>query len=424
MKNISNENRLLLYCAQLELTENMRNDLASLVRKPIAWDAFLEAVRWHGVASLAFNNLKAIAERHLIPAVIIENLKSDYRKNLVRNTILFAELDRILEAFDKHGIQVMPLKGAAFARKIYRDIGLRPMADIDILVKRPNVRRAEKIVCELGYRPDMAHDLDQLLKYFHHIKYINDDIKVPLEIHWAVTSPNHPDLIRAVDSKLIDKWWRRALPYTLEFQNILQLKPADRIYLIAAHFLRHRYINQKKVFNSRGALIQLCDIYNVTNYHKNEIDWEKLRVESGRIGLYKIVSVTLSIVKNLFARQNDHSMDFLNDWKFDDLDQEVIKLVTKRLFMREDKLAPIPFALIKLQTEKSRPRRFKDIFKAIFPNPTLLSEKLDRPIRSKAFYLTYLARPFILLNKHGKAFLEMRRLKEEGVLKKWIDNQD
>jgi hypothetical protein len=117
-------------------------------------------------------------------------------------------------------------------------------------------------------------------------------------------------------------------------------------------------------------------------------------------------------------------MDFLNDWKFGGLDQEIINHVTKRLFIREDKLAPVPSGFIKAQTEKSFQRRFKNIFKEIFPNPEALSRKLKRPIHSKAFYLIYLTRPFILLKRYGKTFFEMRRLKEEGILKRWIDAQD
>ena len=117
-------------------------------------------------------------------------------------------------------------------------------------------------------------------------------------------------------------------------------------------------------------------------------------------------------------------MAFLNDWKLGSLDQEIINYVTKRLFMREDTLAPVPSAYIKAQTEKSFQRRLINIFKEIFPNPEALSRKLNRPISSKAFYLIYLTRPFILLKRYGKTFFGMQRLKEEGILRRWIEAQD
>jgi hypothetical protein len=373
---------------------------------------------------LAFNNLKNIPDRHQIPDEIIENLKSDYRKNLIRNTIIFAQLDKVLAAFESRGMQVIPLKGAAISRMIYGDIGLRPMSDIDILVKKTNVHHAEKIVNELGYRPYKGKNLDEFLKTSHHAVYIKGDIKVLLEIHWAAASPHNPFLIQAVDSKLVDIWWRRALRHNSEFQNILSLDPADLIYLLSTHFLKHRFIRRYGAFESKGALLQLCDVFNVVDYYHDDIKWDHLKIEARQIGLYKIVSVTLSIVREIFTLQNDHTMDFLNDWEISRLDQEIIHHVTKRLFMREDKLAPVPSGFIKAQTEISFQKRFNNIIKEIFPSPEALSRKLKRPIRSKAFYLIYLTRPFILLKRYGKTFLGMRRLKEEGILKRWIDAQD
>jgi hypothetical protein len=405
------------------MNDTIKIQIHRLVLQQLDWNFFLESALWHGVAPMVFNNLKNLPERHHIPDEVIENLKPDYRKNFVRNTILFAEFDRILAAFEKHQIQVIPIKGAAFARNVYGDIALRPMSDIDILVKRTNVHRAKKIVYELGYRPYKGNNLDQLLKTYYHIKFIDSANKIPLEIHWAVTGPNHPYLIRTVDSKLVDTWWRRALRYNTECQNILSLNPADQIYLLASHFFKHRFNRSNGVFNSCGALIQLCDIYNLAIYYKNDIDWEKLKIESRQIGLYKIVSVCLSIVKEIFDLQNGHTMDFLNDWEIGGLDQEIINHVTKRLFLREDKLSPVPSVFIKAQAEMSFQKWFKNIFKAIFPNPEVLSQNLKRPLRSKAFYLNYLMRPLILLIRYRKTLFEIQRIKEERILERWIDTQ-
>lgn len=422
--NFSDEHRLLLHCSRLKVDDTAETEIRGLVRRYLDWNAFLDSARWHGVAQLVFNNLKKLPERKHIPADIMENLKSDYRKNLIRNTIIFAQLDNILTAFENRGMQVIPLKGAAISRMIYGDIGLRPMSDIDILVKKTNVHHAEKIVNELGYRPYKGKNLDEFLKTSHHSVYIKDDIKVLLEIHWAVASPHNPHLIQTVDSNLVDIWWQRALRHNSEFQNILSLDPADLIYLLSSHFFKHRFIRRYGAFNSNGALLQLCDVFNVVDHYQDDIKWDQVKIEARQIGLYKMVSVTLSIVRKIFELQNDHTMDFLNDWKLGGLDQEIINHVTKRLFMREDKLAPVPFAFMKAQTEISFQRRFINILKEIFPNPDALSRKLKRPIRSKAFYLIYLTRPFILLKRYGKTFFGMRRLKEEGILQRWIDSQD
>ena len=87
----------------------------------------------------------------------------------------------------------------------------------------------------------------------------------------------------------------------------------------------------------------------------------------------------MSIVKKIFDLPNDQTMAFLNDWKLGGLDQGVITYVTKRLFMREDELAPVPFGFIKAQKEISFQKRIKSILKEIFPDPETLSRKLKRP---------------------------------------------
>ena len=106
--NLSNEHRLLLHCSRLKMNDTTKSEIHRLVFLQLDWKVFLESARWHGVAPMVFNNLKNIPERHQIPDEIIENLKSDYRKNLIRNTIIFAELDRVLAAFEENIIEVIP----------------------------------------------------------------------------------------------------------------------------------------------------------------------------------------------------------------------------------------------------------------------------------------------------------------------------
>ena len=69
--NLSNENRLLLHCSRLKIDDAIKTEINRLVLQPLDWEAFLESARWHGVAALAFNNLKNIPERHQIPDEII-----------------------------------------------------------------------------------------------------------------------------------------------------------------------------------------------------------------------------------------------------------------------------------------------------------------------------------------------------------------
>lgn len=79
---------------------------------------------------------------------ILLRLKKEYQWSLARNMILFDELGRVLEAFNEAGIDVIVLKGAALAQTIYPDIALRPMGDVDLLVKKEGLEKAENLLIQ------------------------------------------------------------------------------------------------------------------------------------------------------------------------------------------------------------------------------------------------------------------------------------
>src|SRR3989304_7122244 len=141
--NISHENRLFLQCLQASISGNTGDKIKGVISLSLNWEEVLESAFWHGIAPLLYNNLKDIQESHLIPREVMAQLRTAYHGNLARNMYLYAELKRILETFSNKGVKVIVLKGAALAKTVYGDIGLRPMSDIDLLVKREDLPHAE-----------------------------------------------------------------------------------------------------------------------------------------------------------------------------------------------------------------------------------------------------------------------------------------
>jgi len=63
-------------------------------------------------------------------------------------------LSRILTALGQHGIEPVLLKGVALLNSLYPNIGARPCGDIDFLVESEAMPTVDKVLVELGYRPD------------------------------------------------------------------------------------------------------------------------------------------------------------------------------------------------------------------------------------------------------------------------------
>ena len=58
-----------------------------------------------------------------------------------------------MAALTREGLPVVVLKGAALAELVYQHIGLRTMADVDLLVEKKNLDKAGSILERLGYCP-------------------------------------------------------------------------------------------------------------------------------------------------------------------------------------------------------------------------------------------------------------------------------
>ena len=98
---------------------------------PKSWETFQFASRVHGVAPLLFTTLSAAA---WLDEALKSWLAEQYHFNAQRLAKIQAELKTILALFSQHQIPVMPLKGSILAAAYYPDAGLRPMADLDLLI--------------------------------------------------------------------------------------------------------------------------------------------------------------------------------------------------------------------------------------------------------------------------------------------------
>ena len=65
-------------------------------------------------------------------------------------------LGKIKQIGDRHGIDVLPVKGVVTARRLYADVSERPMQDVDVRVTRRSLRRVRELASEEGLK--VLHD--------------------------------------------------------------------------------------------------------------------------------------------------------------------------------------------------------------------------------------------------------------------------
>ena len=119
----------------------------------IDWVNIIQLSARHGVTPLLYNRLKTLNLVANIPPAIKENLREIYLNNAHRNVRLYYQLAKVLTTFKSNNIPVIVLKGAHLAEIVYRNIALRTMCDVDLLVKKTDLDRVVKELLAIGYNP-------------------------------------------------------------------------------------------------------------------------------------------------------------------------------------------------------------------------------------------------------------------------------
>jgi len=150
-EDFSSEDRLLLCCARKELDDVCRQEIKHTLENEINWDLLLKSGKRHGILPLVYFHFKDMNE---IPLWVMEKLEDVYYRIAYRNMRIYTLLIKILNGLNARGIEVILLKGVELAEMIYGNIALRPMYDIDLLVKKEDVSEVEKIFLGLNCMPN------------------------------------------------------------------------------------------------------------------------------------------------------------------------------------------------------------------------------------------------------------------------------
>ena len=254
------------------------------------WAELARLAEAEGVASLIYWAVsKGPAGILGIPADIRNWLSRRYYADAAQNALLFSELDKLLGAFSQAGVPVLILKGAALARAIYPDPALRPMNDLDLLVRLPDLRIAMRVVRQCGYR---------LMKSTYHIVFQGGKSKsVAIELHW--------DLIGSSVGQTegyIERVWERAIPLGNGDALARQMHPMDCLLYLCAHLIWQHP-------QEHARLLWYYDLYLLIQHYGQGLDWEALADAALQAGWAGPLYQALVGVERRFGAQ--HPQGFL-----------------------------------------------------------------------------------------------------------------
>jgi len=101
-----------------------------------------------------------------------------------------------------------------------------------------------------------------------------------------------------------------------------------------------------------------------------------------------------------------------------------LNIMIKRIFIREDSFPSVNRFLTHSFGENTFKNGIIKILKVMFPAQEVMAERYSIPVSSRKLYLYYVMRPFDVLFRHRKTMSDMRRIKDEALLNKWVSKQD
>jgi hypothetical protein len=155
---------------------------------------------------------------------LIEVLKGTYRRQWLENQLKMQDAARALRVLGDEGIETMVLKGAALAPSYYQDLGVRPMEDVDVLVRPEQASAAAEALLNAGWAHELQTDLDLVLVATHGTGF-EDGTRGQIDLHWyAMWSP-------AIE----DDFWSAAEPLDVGGVTTLAQCPADQLLQVCVH---------------------------------------------------------------------------------------------------------------------------------------------------------------------------------------------
>jgi hypothetical protein len=222
------------------------------------------------------------AERAGLIDAEMGRLRGIYRYQWCRNQLMLSELRRVIAVLQQASIEVILLKGAALIQQYYGDPGLRPMSDLDIMVRPDKFEEAGKILRGLGYakRVDLNFEKIRFGRLTHAIEFTRsaNGKNTEIDLHWT---PLH----RATWPGAEECFWKYSVP--VDFKGV-ECRTFD-----ATHQLLHVCLHGA-LWNALPPFRWVTDAMWILR--KDAIDWHRLVEDANRLNGLQLLQSALNYI--------------------------------------------------------------------------------------------------------------------------------
>ena len=234
-----------------------------------------EAAERHQLSCISGYALEAAGLRD--PAFVQAKAKA-IRKNI----LLDAERAAVLRALDEAGIWYMPLKGSVL-KELYPAVGMRQMADNDILFDASRAEDVRRIMEQQGFQT-VEYDTG------NHDSYSKEPV-FEFEMHRALFDPVYNDSLFSYYQNIKDRLLKD------EGKDCAYHFSAEDFYL---YMIAHEY---KHYSGSGTGLRSLLDTFVYWKHFESQLDEGYIAAEAEKLGMADFEKQNRSLALHLFKNE-------------------------------------------------------------------------------------------------------------------------
>ena len=221
---------------------------------------------------------------HKVNDSLVARFRAAYRLTWYKNQLLFHNVATLLRSFQSAGIQTMILKGAALISLYYKDYGLRPMGDYDILIHTEQIGEAIDLISELGWKNKSKSPNAFTNKYIssRHAYELSDAAGMKLDLHWYA----FPE---CCSLNMDREFWNSAVVTQICNVKTCTMNPTDQLLHICVHGVE---------WKPEASLYWIADAMKILNTSQLEIDWTRLIKIAHKLRLILPLRYALTYLRN------------------------------------------------------------------------------------------------------------------------------
>jgi|GEM_PF-977464 len=251
-ESFNSDDRLLILLTLAAPRPAEIDEAASLAASFPNWKRIQKRIEHNDIAPLIWSNLHRFGLWEKVPASLQASIAE--RRSVIerQNGLRLRRATELFRHFQKAGVQVIVLKGVAFAATIYRDPAYKKMNDIDLLIRVEDIAHARSALEAMDMVPlallEGSEEDPDPRKTHHFPAYVSRDLEFVVGTHWGLASPKSGFRFD------LDEIWNRKIPLMVAESPVFTLSPIDALHHLCVHF--HYYKTGLKELGDFANLIR------------------------------------------------------------------------------------------------------------------------------------------------------------------------